>query len=140
MDKIVVYTDGSALDNGSKTSGCGWACKLMYAGHEVMHSGRAIGKTNNQMEMQAVLEAMRSITDKSFPVEVFSDSEYVVKTMNGIYQIKKNEQLWATLMKEKNRFTNITFTWVKGHDKNRHNIDVDRQANEEAKQAYEEIK
>lgn len=101
-----------------------------------MKSGHAIGKTNNQMEMQAVLEAMRSITDKGIRVEVYSDSRYVVDTLNGRYQIKKNQALWAELMREKKQFANIAFMWVKGHDKNQHNIDVDRRANEEAGGAH----
>lgn len=97
MDKITVYTDGSALNNGSPDSGCGWACKLIYKGHEKMKSGGDKGKTNNVMEMTAVLQAMKSITDKSIPVEVFSDSKYVVETMNGYYKVKKNVDLWHEL-------------------------------------------
>lgn len=50
MDKITVYTDGSALNNGSPDSGCGWACKLIYRGREKMKSGSDKGKTNNFME------------------------------------------------------------------------------------------
>lgn len=42
MDKITVYTDGSALSNGRPGSGCGWACKLMYKGQARMKSGGAI--------------------------------------------------------------------------------------------------
>lgn len=133
MDKITVYTDGSALDNGHPSSGCGWACKLMYKGHERMKSGGAIGETNNRMEMTAVLEAMQSITDKSIPVEVYSDSNYVVETMNGHYAMKKNRDLWRKLMRERQKFSNIRFIWVKGHDKNQHNNDVDRQAVAEAR-------
>lgn len=72
MDKIAVYTDGSALSNGRPGSGCGWACKLMYKGQARMKSGGAIGETNNRMEMQAVLEAMKSITDKTIPVPTLS--------------------------------------------------------------------
>ncbi len=135
MNKITVYTDGSALSNGSPDSGCGWACKLIYRGYEKMKSGGDKGKTNNQMEMTAVLEAMRSITDKSIPVEVYSDSKYVVETLNGNYQIKKNIELWDLLMREKEKFKDIKFLWVKGHDKNRHNNDVDRRAVEEARRA-----
>ena len=127
-DKIIVYTDGSTLRNGDKDSGCGWACKLMYRGHTRMKSGRDIGKTNNQMEMMAVLMAMRSITDPYIPVEIVSDSKYVVETMNGYYSIKKNQELWDELMEERKRFRHIRFTWVKGHDKSQHNIDVDREA------------
>ncbi len=135
MDKIVVYTDGSALNNGSSDSGCGWACKLIYREHEKMKSGIDKGKTNNQMEMTAVIEAMRSITDKSIPVEVYSDSKYVVETLNGNYQIKKNVELWDLIMQEKGRFKDIEFLWLKGHYKNKHNNDVDRRAVDEARKA-----
>ncbi len=133
MDKIIVYTDGSALNNGSSGSGCGWACKLIYRGYEKMKSGSDKGKTNNQMEMTAVLEAMRSITDRSIPVEVYSDSKYVVETLNGNFSIKKNVDLWDLLMQEKEKFRDIKFLWVKGHDKNSHNNDVDRRAVKEAR-------
>lgn len=125
MDKITVYTDGSALSNGRPGSGCGWACKLIYKGQARMKSGGAIGETNNRMEMQAVLEAMKSITNKTIPVEVYSDSNYVVETMNGHFAMKKNRDLWRKLMRERQRFTSIRFIWVKGHDKNQHNNDVD---------------
>lgn len=136
MEKIIVYTDGSALNNGSPDSGCGWACKLIYKGREKVKSGGDKGKTNNVMEMTAVLQAMRAITNKSIPAEVFSDSKYVVETLNGNYQIRKNAELWQELMAEKNKFADIRFVWVKGHDKNKHNNDVDRVANMEAKKAY----
>ena len=133
MNKIIVRTDGSSLNNGSPDSGCGWACKLIYRWHEKMTSGGDKGKTNNVMEMAAVLQAMRAITGKSIPVEVFSDSKYVVETLNGNFQIKKNVELWQELMAEKGKFADIRFIWVKGHDKDRHNNDVDRQAVAEAK-------
>ena len=133
MDKITVYTDGSALNNGSPDGGCGWACKLIYKGIEKMKSGGDKGKTNNQMEMTAVLQALKSITDKSIPVEVFSDSKYVVETLNGNFKIKKNQELWEELLAEKEKFKDIKFIWVKGHDKNKHNNDVDRAAVMEAK-------
>ncbi len=135
MDKITVYTDGSALNNGSPESGCGWACKLIYRGHELMKSGGNKGKTNNVMEMTAVLQAMRAITDKSILVEVFSNSKYVVETLNGNYQIKKNVELWQELVEEKEKFSDIRFVWVKGHDKDRHNIEVDKMAVMEARKA-----
>lgn len=133
MNKITVYTDGSALNNESSDSGCGWACKLIYKGVEKMKSGSDKGKTNNQMEITAVLQALKSIIDKSIPVEVFSDSKYVVETLNGNFKIKKNHELWEELLAEKEKFKDIKFVWVKGHDKNKHNNDVDRAAVMEAK-------
>lgn len=92
---------------------------------------------DNCMEMQAVLEAMKSITDKTIPVEVYSDSNYVVETMNGHFAMKKNRDLWRKLMRERQKFTSIRFIWVKGHDKNQHNNDVDRQAVAESRKALE---
>ena len=133
LDKITVYTDGSALNNGSPDSGCGWACKLIYRGHEKMKSGGDKGKTNNVMEMTAVLQAMRTITDKSIPVEVFSDSKYVVETLNENFKIKKNVELWRELMEEKGKFVDVQFIWVRGHDKDIHNIEVDKMAVMEAR-------
>lgn len=87
--------------------------------------------------MQAVLEAMKSITNKTIPVEVYSDSNYVVETMNGHFAMKKNRDLWRKLMRERQRFTSIRFIWVKGHDKNQHNNDVDRQAVAESRKILE---
>lgn len=135
MDKIIVYTDGSALNNGSIDSGCGWACKLIYKGRELMKSGNSRGNTNNQMEMRAVFEAMLSITDKTIPVEIHSDSKYVVETLKGNYRINKNMELWGAIFSEKEKFRDIKFIWVKGHDKNRHNNDVDRVAVMESKKS-----
>lgn len=109
--------------------------QVIYKGHEMMKSGGDKGKTNNVMEMTAVLQAMKSITDKSIPVEVFSDSKYVVETMNRYYKIKKNVDLWHELIAEKEKFAEIKFVWVKGHDKNQHNNEVDKQAVAEAKKA-----
>lgn len=135
VNKITVYTDGSSLGNGSPDSGCGWACKLIYRGHEKVKSGGDVGKTNNYMEMTAVLMAMRNITNKSIPVEVFSDSKYVVETLNGNYAVKKNVELWKEIIEEMSSFSDIKFFWVKGHDKNQHNNDVDKAAVEESKKA-----
>lgn len=100
-----------------------------------MKSGGDKGKTNNVTEMTDVLQDTKAITDKSIPVEVFSDSKYVVETLNGNFKIKKNVELWQELMAEKERFFDIRFIWVKGHDKNAHNNDVDRKAVAEAKKA-----
>ena len=138
MEKIIVYTDGSSLGNGRYDAGCGWACKLIYKGQELIKSGGDVGKTNNQMEMTAVLQAMRSITCKSIPVELYSDSSYVVDILNGKCQAKKNQELWKKIFEEKKRFRNISFIWIKGHGNDQHNIDVDKIATEESWKALYE--
>lgn len=132
-DRIIVYTDGAALNNGSPNSGCGWACKLMYRGVVKLNSSCDIGKTNNQMEMLAVLNAMKSIKRKDIPVDVFSDSKYVIETLNGVYKISKNADLWKLLLKEKMKFRSIKFIWVKEYDEDEHSIEVNKAAGSAAR-------
>lgn len=40
-------------------------------------------------------------------------------------------------MSERQKFASIRFIWVKGHDKNKHNNDVDRQAVAESRKILE---
>lgn len=68
-------------------------------------------------------------------MKLFSDSKYVVETLNGNFKIKKNVELWQELIAEKARFSDIQFIWVRGHDKDRHNIEVDKMAVMEARKA-----
>ena len=135
---ILVYTDGASINNGSKNSQCGWAVKLMhYVGKTIkgqrIHSGGMKGYTNNQTEMYAVLQALKYITDKSIPVVLRSDSQYVVKTLNHEFQIGSNFEMWELLFHEAKKYKDIVFEWVKGHADDPHNIEVDRIAFEEAK-------
>ena len=106
-DAIIVYTDGAVIDNGSAKSRCGWAVKLMYKGAVRVKSGKANGYTNNQMEMMALFKAMQSITDKTIPVVVYSDSQYVVKTINCEFRVGANEAMWKQLFSERDKFLNI---------------------------------
>lgn len=134
-EKIYAYTDGAAIGNGKDNSKCGWGVLLSFKGNEKRKSGSAYGRTNNYMEMWAVLEAMRSIKNKNIPVEIMSDSKYAVETMNGNYQISKNEELWRELIYEKDKFSDITFSWVKGHSGNRGNEIANNLAQLEAENA-----
>lgn len=132
-DKIVVYTDGACIGNGSSDAKGGWACKLMYKGYKKYKSGHESGTTNNRMEMTAVLEAMKSITDKGKQIELYSDSQYVIRTLKGEYKIGENQELWDKLMNEYKQFPHIELIWVKGHHGNLHNDDVDSLAYQEAR-------
>lgn len=134
-NKITIYTDGAVINNGSKYSKCGWAYKLMYRGQSKFKSGNMRGKTNNYMEMLAVLNALKIITDKSIPVEIYSDSQYVTKTINGEYRIGANADLWKELMNAYKEFKDIKIIWVRGHSGNAHNEQVDKLAYGEAQNA-----
>ena len=65
----VVYTDGACRGNPGPG---GWAWVVP---DEQSDSGGAPQTTNQRMELTAVLEAVRSLEG---PLEVFSDSTYVV--------------------------------------------------------------
>lgn len=131
--KIIIYTDGSALSNGDKNSPCGWAAKLIYNGKHRLKRGGCRGRTNNQMEMMAVLKALECITDRSIPVVLYSDSKYVIETLKGNYQIRCNIELWDEIIPLYRKFPDVTPIWIKGHNGNPHNEEVDRIAVEEAK-------
>ncbi|WP_342267310.1 ribonuclease HI [Candidatus Tisiphia endosymbiont of Empis tessellata] len=101
--------------------------------------GHELYTTNNQMEMTAVIEALK-VLKKSCYVEVYTDSKYL---QLGITQwintwIKnnwhknnndpvKNVDLWKKLYEELSKHY-IIWNWVKGHNNNEGNEVADRLA------------
>lgn len=57
MDKITVYTDGSAMSNGRPGSGCGWACKLQIGHLDVLSLMYGMRITNNWLKMHGGIMA-----------------------------------------------------------------------------------
>lgn len=123
-ERVVIYADGSAKGNKG-----GWA----HVKEAEEDSG--IDKVNcMRMEMEAVLEAMRSVRDKSVPVEIKSDSEVVIKTMNGEYGFHANEDLWEEMFKERDLFPEggIKFTHVRVADKDQGREQAHKAAHDKA--------
>ncbi|HSX17830.1 MAG TPA: reverse transcriptase-like protein [Candidatus Saccharimonadales bacterium] len=91
LEEAKIYTDGGSRGNPGE-SACAYAiCKM--DGTVVEKSGFYIGiATNNQAEyfgFKRGLERARELgIDK---VTLFSDSELVVKQMNGLYKVKNQE-------------------------------------------------
>jgi ribonuclease HI len=124
--RVVVYTDGACSGNPGP-GGWGWA--VQPDGHP-RGSGGETHTTNQRMELIAVLEALRSlgVGSEAGPVEVVSDSTYVVKCFqdrwwanwqrNGWKNSKKqpvaNADIWRPLVELVNS-GDVTFRWVKGH-------------------------
>ena len=78
--KVTVYTDGSCLGNPGPG---GWAATLSCAGKTLtLHGGKPM-TTNNQMELTAVLEAVRAIR-KPCTMIVYADSAYVVNNFSRV--------------------------------------------------------
>ena len=60
MKRVELYTDGSCLDN----PGCGgWAYILRYKEREKVGCGAQKDTTNNQMELRAIIEALRALKE-----------------------------------------------------------------------------
>jgi ribonuclease HI len=130
-----IYTDGACRGNPGP-GGWAWA-----GGATEFASGAEAHTTNQRMEVRAVIEALREHPEG--PVEVVSDSTYVVKCFhdrwyegwrrrgwkNSKGQPVANRDLWEELIPlvlEGDR--RVTFAWVKGHSGDRMNDFVDELA------------
>ena len=74
-NRIVIYTDGACSGNPGPG---GWGVLLMWNDHEKELYGGAPDTTNNRMEMQAGIEALKAIKRKA-PIDLYTDSTYVQK-------------------------------------------------------------
>ncbi len=134
-----MYTDGACLGNPGPG---GWAWAVPGG---AFASGAAPATTNQRMEIQAALEAVRSLKG---PLVVVSDSTYVVNCfrdrwwegwlargwMNKAKKPVANRDLWEPLIEAiRADPTRVAFRWVKGHSDDPANDLVDRLAVEAAR-------
>ena len=140
MDKkVIIYTDGACSGNPGKG---GWGAILQYGDNIKEISGYSELTTNNKMELQAVIEALKLLKRKC-DIELYTDSVYVKdgitkwidnwKKNNWRTSKKddvKNKELWVELDNLVNQH-NINWNWVKGHAENEFNNRVDRLARNE---------
>ena len=94
----IIYTDGGCECNPGGRGGYGAVIINNNTGEFTDISGGFRSTTNNRMEVMAVIKALEKIK-KDTHVQLFSDSQYVIKTMNGMFRKKKNIDLWKKLDK-----------------------------------------
>jgi ribonuclease HI len=123
MKKVVIHSDGAC--HGNPGPG-GWAAILEYGQHNRELVGGVPATTNNRMELQAAIEALRALKEPC-EVEFYTDSEYVkngvsawllVWKSNG-WRTKskkpvKNEDLWRALDSHTSKH-DVKWHWLKGH-------------------------
>lgn len=140
MSKIIIYADGACRGNGQVNNVGAWAYKIIF-GDKVKTEAKAIrNTTNNIMELNAVINALRALKPAAYnhSVEIYSDSQYVVMGINSWingwiarnWNNVKNIELWQELLQLKNQFPSISFNWVRGHNNNLGNEEVDKMCNE----------
>lgn len=137
-DKVVIYSDGGADPNPGIG---GWAALLSYGDHEKALSGNDPKTTNNRMELQAAISALRALK-RPCQIEFHTDSQYVRrgitegvekwaaagwKTKNG--RPVPNADLWQELRELVERHE-INWHWVQGHSGDASNERVDQLARE----------
>ncbi len=144
---VKIYTDGSARGNPDGPGGYGTI--LSYTDSKgcehIREYSRGYKKTtNNRMELMAAIIGLEALT-KACEVELYSDSQYLVKAFNekwidgwikkgwkrGKNEPVKNVDLWKRLLAAKEPHK-VNFIWVKGHDGHPQNERCDKLATEAA--------
>lgn len=113
---VSIHADASCLRNGSpdQSAGCG-AVIVDRNRMELKLLAKYLGPvTNQQAEILACVKALEELR-RPCRVEIFSDSRYVIDTMNGRNRMKTNRPFWGRLV-EQSYGHHITWRWVKGHD------------------------
>jgi len=94
-DKILIFTDGAAKGNPGKG---GFGVVIAHDGMVMEKGGHKAHTTNNEMELKAVVEALKEVASKKKPVEIYTDSKYVVEGSKGwVFGWAKNG--WKTSTK-----------------------------------------
>lgn len=118
--KVRIFTDGSAKGNPGP-GGYGIVMKFKDQVKEFSQGYRMT--TNNRMELLALIVALENLKTDKYPVEVYSDSKYVIDSITKGWVFgwrtkgfkgKKNADLWMRYLNLHSKFK-ITFHWVKGH-------------------------
>ena len=137
MKIVNIYTDGACRGNPGKG---GWGAVLEYGGKSKEIYGGDFSTTNNKMELKAVIEALRLLTEPC-KVTLITDSKYVIQGItewisgwkknnwkNSSKQDVKNKDLWIELDNCIEGHS-IDWQWVKGHSGHEGNERADELAN-----------
>ena len=138
MTQVTIFTDGACEGNPGPG---GWAAILVSGQHRREISGYAPQTTNNRMELQAALEAVRTLRQPC-EVDLYTDSQYLRNGMEkwlakwkrtgwrtaGKKPVK-NADLWEQLDAAAQGHV-VRWHWVRGHDGHPENERCDELANE----------
>ena len=138
LPAATIYADGACEGNPGRG---GWAAIVQCPAARFTLSGGVRRTTNNRMELQAVIAALRSLGLTRFAVTIVSDSRYVVDAIdqgwlnrwvragfvkpNG--ERRDNADLWSELHQLLPRHA-VRMTWIRGHAGHPENEECDRQA------------
>jgi len=118
MKQLIIYTDGASRGNPGKAT-CGF---VILDGEEVVDKKSFyIGEaTNNEAEYEAIIRALKNVKDfGKIEIKLFSDSELVIKQINGEYKINMEHLMKKFIEVHKliNNFGKVEFRNVKRDNK-----------------------
>jgi ribonuclease HI len=128
-EKIIIYCDGACANNQQRENLGGWGAILSLQGTQTKEIyGGEKNTTNNRMELIACIRALEAVKRRDLPVEVYSDSAYMVNCINQKWYRKwqlngwktskkepvENKDLWLRLLRLLDTL-NVSFKKVKGH-------------------------
>ena len=147
MQNVVCYTDGGCRGNGKENAVGGYGIVMFYTDESNVTHKKELkkgfqGVTNNQMELQAVIDCLLTLK-RPCNVTLVTDSKYVCNAINEKWldgwkkrgwvnsskQPVKNKEQWQDLSLLL-QMHNVSFFWVKGHSTNEWNNRCDELANE----------
>lgn len=109
MNEYRIYTDGAYA------KGIGGIGFVIYKDNNIVFRfNKAYTNTTNQrMEVRACITALSCIKDRS-NITIFTDSMYIVGTMNNNWRRKCNTDLWI-ILDTCNKLHNVKYVHIKGH-------------------------
>lgn len=140
---ILIFTDGSCYPNPNGPGG--WSFYCTYKGKTAVRCGCKEASTNNEMELYAILHALRYIPAGEAPILLITDSKYCKfavtewvegwrqtdwKTATGepVKNVAAIREIDA-LIRHHQQSRRVELRWVKGHSGIPENELVDQRAN-----------
>ena len=130
MNSLLIYTDGaytSIKDQG------GVGIVMLQDNCKILEYSNMYKRTsNNQMELGAVIIALRLVKESYDSITIYTDSQYVIGCATLGWKRRKNSRLWEEYDNQYERVSelcpNIEFVHVKGHSDDYWNNYVDKLA------------
>lgn len=128
-DYIQIFSDGACSGNPGPG---GWGAVILFPSDQVLELGDGEAQTtNNRMEMQATIEALRILETHLQPIRFYTDSTYVIRGITQwIFGWKKrgwktaeggevsNKDLWEEILKlvqKRGAAGKIEWLYSRGH-------------------------
>ena len=120
LKKIFIYTDGGSRGNPGHSA---IGILIIDSGKKIIYKhGEYIGEaTNNIAEYTALIKALKNASENFHgEVSCFSDSELMVKQLNGEYKVRNPgiKKLFPQVKKLEENFEKISYNHVKRENKN----------------------